>query len=290
MKILFRIAIVLALLAALSIGALILFIDSAAKTTIEQAGTFAMGVDTKVESVQVGFISGKYGLSDLSIANPEGFGADNFFALQNARLEIDNGSLSGDTVVIPEILIEGVTLDIEQTPDGANYAKILENLQRFESGDQEPTSTDEPAGPADPGPDVKFVVRKISMSDVKANVKLDILGKQSEFTVPVPDFTIDNVGNSDDSQSISELLSTILQETLNSVAENGGGLLPEDMVADIKGQLGELESAAGTLMDGVGTDLQNILDGSGDTDDLKKNARDTIKASKEGLKGLLGKD
>lgn len=287
MKILFRIAAVLLLLTVLAFVAFGFFIDSLAKTAVEGGGTFAMGVDTRVESVDVGFMSGKFGMSELNIANPEGFQATDFFSLKTAKLEIDPNSISGDAIVISQILIEGVTLEIEQTPDGANYSKILENLQRFESDQQTPAPTEEPSEPAPAGESLKFIVRNITMQDVKARVKLDVLGKQSDFTIPVPNFTIENLGNTDDSMSVGELITTVLKETLSNVAENGGGLLPENMVADIKGQL---SNSADKLVDDLGSDLQNMLNGNADKDDLKKTAKDSVKDLKQGLKGLLGKD
>lgn len=287
MKILFRIAAVLLILTVLAFVALGFFIDSAAKAAVEEGGTFAMGVDTRVESVDVGFLSGKFGMSELNIANPQGFEAADFFSLKTAKLEIDTSSFSGGAIVIPQILVEGVTLEIEQTPDGANYGKILENLQRFDSGEDEPASPEEPSEPGPAGEAPKFIVHNIKMQDVKAHVKLDVLGKQSDFTIPVPNFTIENLGNTEDSQSITELITTILKETLSSVAENGGGLLPEDMVDDIKDQL---SNSADKLVDDLGADLQNLLKGEGDKDDLKKTAKDTAKELEKGLKGLLGKD
>ncbi len=295
MKILFRIAAVLLILTILAVVIIGFSLNSIAKTAVEEGGTFAMGVDTHVEGVNVGFISGKFGVDNLRIANPEGFEAPEFFSLKTAKLEVDMGSVSGDTIVIPEILIDGITLDIEQNSNGSNYATILDNLKRFESedsgGESTPSDTPPDSGePKPPGQDQKFVVRKISMSNIVANVKVDVLGKQSEFSVPVPAFAMENLGNSDDSQSIADILSTIMQGLLDSVAENGAGILPDGMLDDIKGQLDGLRDSVDTLAEDLGSGLQGVIDGTTDTDDLKESAKETVDKAKEGLKGLFDKD
>ncbi len=291
MKILFRIALVILLLVTLALGGLVYKIDSVAATAIEEGGTVAMGVKTHVGSANIGIIKsfGKVGIEGLTIDNPKGYAEKEFFSLRNAGFQIDPDSFSTDTLVVPEIVIEGVTLAIERTKDGTNYGKILKNLKRFESADG---GTDPSAGEGstETGTEKKFVVRRIKMNDVKANVKLEALGQQQAFTVKVPDFMIENVGTSDDSQSVSDILSLVLKEVLDEVAKSGGDLLPADMIADIQGQLGDLRGTADSVVEDARAGLQGVLDGTVDTKDLKENAKETVDKAKQGLKGLLKKD
>jgi hypothetical protein len=284
MKILFRIALVILVLSGLAIGALILGIDSLAKTAVEEGGSFATGVETRLGSADVGLFSGKFGIEDLSIDNPEGFQDETFFTLAKAGLQVDPESVSGNTIVIPELLIEGVHLSLERTAEGTNYGKILENLERFEQSDgaPEPEPTQEPQ----PGEESQFNVQNIVMRDVTASVKFEALGEKKEVDVKIPDFTIENVGNSEDSQSIGELFSIVLQKALDEVVKNGGSLIPEDMKADVAGRLAEVEALTDSTIEEARQGIQDVLDGTDDGSGLKE----TADKAKQGLKGLLDKD
>lgn len=287
MKILFRIAFVLLALAVIAGVLVALGLDSIAKTAVEKGGTFATGVDTKLESADLSIFGGSLKLSGLTIDNPEGYQDDHFFSLRHAGLQVNPDSVEGDTVEIPEIVVEGLHLTLERTKDGTNYGEILDNLKRFESADSGSAPEEEAQPePAPEGQEKKFVVRDIRISDVQANVIFDALGEQKNVTVKVPDFTLENVGNSEDSQSIADILSRVIQEALNEVVKSGAGLLPDDMLNDVKGKLGEVKSIANQAKEELEAGLQNLLQGDGDTAGLK----DAADKAKEGLKGLLGKD
>src|SRR5262245_21222468 len=132
MKPIVRILLGLALLAVLlGVGAA-LFIDSLAGQAIERGGNHALGVETRLESASVGLVSGEFALSGLSVANPPGFAEPSFFALGGARLELPLSALLEERVIIPELTLDGITLDLERNPQGTNYGAILDNLARFQ--------------------------------------------------------------------------------------------------------------------------------------------------------------
>ena len=70
-KILFRIILGFALVIVLVIAAVLLGIDSIAKSGVEKGASYALGVETKLESIDVRLLDGQIIMDDLNIANPE---------------------------------------------------------------------------------------------------------------------------------------------------------------------------------------------------------------------------
>ena len=286
MKILFRIALVLLVLATLAIGATVFAIDYVFKVAVEEGGTIATGVETRLGSADIQMFSGTFGIEDLSIDNPEGFQDETFFTLKKAGLQVDVESILQDTIEIPELLIEGMHLAIEQTSEGTNYGRILENLKRFEQEDGATPSEEESTQESPPEQEMKLNVQNIAIRDISASVKFEILGEKKEVDIKIPDFTIENVGNGESSQSITSLFSTVLQKALDEVTKNGGDLLPDDLKADVRARLDEVEALTDSTIEEAKKGLQGALDGTDDGSNLKE----TAEKAKQGLKGLLGKD
>ena len=287
MKILFRIGIVLFLLV---IGGFFFVgynLDAFIKSGVENGGTFALGVDTRLAGADLKLMSGDIALDGLEIDNPEGFAAAHFFEMNNAAVSVDRDSLSTDTVRIQQVVLDGITLEVERKGGETNYGQILKNLERFESGETE-TGDETPTEPAPEG-EKKFQVDQIVLKDIKANVRVEVLGDMKEFSVPIPDYTIENVGNADSSQSVGDLLSTVLQDLLDSVVSQGKGLLPEDLLTDMNGKLAGIKDKASELTNDLKTKLDDTFQGL-DADGIKDKAKGTLDAAKEGLNGLLNRD
>ncbi|MEQ9616895.1 MAG: hypothetical protein RLN60_02550 [Phycisphaerales bacterium] len=59
-------------------------VDTLAKHGIERGGTYAMGVETTVDSVDIGIFSGTFEMNGFRVANPEGYARPSFLDLGNA--------------------------------------------------------------------------------------------------------------------------------------------------------------------------------------------------------------
>ena len=71
--------------------------------------------------------------------------------LGTGSVALEMGTLQQPTIEVPSLVIDGLWLDIERTAQGTNYEKILENLERFDTGEAEPAEPTEPSEPPPPG-------------------------------------------------------------------------------------------------------------------------------------------
>jgi AsmA-like protein len=231
--------VVLLLLVGIGAG---LFIDSLAKKAIESGGTHALGVETRLESASLGLISGRFALAGLSVANPAGFAEPDFFALRSTELELSLSTLLEPRITIPSLVLEGITLDLERNASGTNYGAILDSLERFESAPQD----DAAGGPATEGGKT-FLLQRLVIRDVRATVNLIPAGGDlTKLSLAVPEIVVEGLGSE---LSMPQLCALVVKGVVNAAIQAGGGVLPADLLADLRGRMDGLEGAARARVD-----------------------------------------
>ena len=130
MKLLTRFAIGAAVLVVSGLVVLFVYIDQIASSAIEKGTSYALGVDTDVGFVRIGFLTGTVRTGGLDIANPPGFTNDDFLTVDSSRLEVSLESLRKDTVVVSLLAIDGVEVALEQTAGNKSRAARLLGLSR----------------------------------------------------------------------------------------------------------------------------------------------------------------
>lgn len=296
MKKLLRLAFLLVIILIVALVAAIFYIDSLAKTGIEKGATYALGVDTKLDKASVGILSGKFGLSGLQVANPQGFKAPHFLALGDGSVAVSLGSLTGDKIEVPSFKLSNLDVHLEKVNDKANYQVILDNLKKFESKEEKP---------AEPAKDGKrYIVKEVVIENVVIHVDLlPIGGDLTKIDLKIPSITLKDVGSdSDKGVLMGELSNVLVQAVLQAAVEKGAGIIPPDILSGLDGglkQLGGLGDMAGQLAAGAVSEVQKQVGGvmkdvtgeldkaiGGATKDLGKGADDLLK----GVGGLLDKD
>lgn len=241
MKLIKRLLLLFVVLIVLLVGGVYLLLEPAVVTAVEKGGTHALGVETRLASANIGVFAGKFGLQGLSIDNPPGFEAEHFLDLAETAVEVEMGSLMSDRIVIPRVLVSGVTLVLERNATGTNYNVLLEHLESLSGpesdqptggqGEGEGEGETEPESEA--GPDL--LIGEIVLRDIRTEVRMLVIGNERR-TIPIllPEITIRNVGG-EDGAKFEVVYSKLIEELLAAVAAAGGDQLPLDMLNDIKG-------------------------------------------------------
>ena len=240
-----RVLLVVAILLGVALGALFLFLDTLVIQTVERGGKYALGVDTRLESVDIELRSGQFGLHGLSIDNPPGFEREHFFEMSQGLLAVEARSLLQDIVRMPLIEMRGVRIDLDKNRQGSNYQVLLDNLARVSDGEpEEPTTTPEP--PPEPAPDPEeegrtLHIERIALLDIEVHVRLASFGGDvTRISIRTEEILIASPAD----MTVAETYSLIVRALLSTVVTNGAGLLPEDVLQDLGGQLARLPGAA----------------------------------------------
>jgi hypothetical protein len=267
-------------------------IDKITKQGIEKGGTYAMGVDTKLDGVSLGLLSGNLSINGLSVANPEGFKSDHFLSLGDGSVQVTLGSLMGDKVEVPSLKLNHIDIALEKDQGKANYEVILEHLAQVTGGE-------EPA--EDAGEGKKFVIHELIITDV--NVKAEVIGGIS-VPIKIPEIRMTDIGtDSDKGVLLKDLSGIIVTAILATVVEQAGDILPGGIGEGLQGGLaavgdlgdfgvqviGDVTAQAEQI---VGEAVEKLDEGAEQVGEAAKAVGDeagkAVDKLGEGLGGLLG--
>jgi len=267
MKLLFRLIVVLILLVVVVGVVGYLWIDSLAKAGVEKGGTYALGVETRVESLSLSPFSGTMKMGGLNVANPQGFTSPHLMHSGTFDVEVEPGSLFDETIVVKKFELDGLDLHVEQKLPKSNVSVILDNLKRLGGEGAEPKAEEPEEGK-------KVKVDRITIRNVAATFHLPTGPvKLGPLKVEVPVIEMTEV-TSDNAEGVvvSELVGRIVPAVIAAVLEKGQGVVPPDVLNGLRGDLSSLTQVLG-----------------GQTQKLVQNVQGEIrKVLGEGAGGILG--
>ncbi|MHC4645977.1 MAG: hypothetical protein ACYTBJ_10765 [Planctomycetota bacterium] len=244
--------IVLVILVGISVH---LFVDRALKMGIEVAGTKALNVAVSVDDVDLSILGGSVGFGNLVIDNPEGYRHDRLLELKDAHVAVRLKSLMSDVVNIKDIKLVGVNVVLEQKGLSNNLQDIVKSIP---AGDEKKEA--EPSGK-------KLHIDNLELSEVEVKVKfLPVPGRVDTIPIKLDPIRMTHLG-SDDKLDAAGLMGKILVAIAGGIAEQGAGILPDEIIGSLRGELKRLGSASADLgkdvLDGTKDIGKGITDGIG---------------------------
>jgi len=267
-------------------------IDSIAKATIEKGGSYATGVETTVDSTDISLLGGTFQMTGFDIGNPEGFTSPHFLGMQETKVALSVGSLTKESIRLPELTLRQIDVYLEGSGQAANYNQILNNLKRFESGEK---PKDDGGGKGGSGK--TFVIDVLTIDGVEVNVAgiPGIAQAVGDVTVNVPRIELNGVG-SQGGLSMAELIDLIVKTVLSATVEAGGGIIPADVLNELGSGLEGLESLGdlgitaigdvGEVAGQIGEEATKAIEGA--ADEAGKAIDDAAKQIEKGIGDLLG--
>lgn len=271
----------LILLIVIIVVGVFIYIDAIAKSAIERGATYALGVNTSLDSADVQVFQGQVELAKLNVSNPDGYASDHFLDLGTGNMRVTLGSLRQDVVHVPHLRLIGADINLEKKAGAANYQVILDNLKKLQ-GDQ-------------PREGKRFIIDELVIRDV--DVHVDLLSAAglggaddlTRVTVPIDEVKLEDVGKQDGrGVTIGELSGLVLKAMLASAVEKGAGLIPDDVIGELRGKLTELANLD-RLVERI--DLGNLEKTArelGLPSDVSKDIGDRAQQELDKAKGKLG--
>ncbi len=303
-KLLLVLVILVVLLVVIGGVALFSYVDKIAKAGIEKGGTYALGVPTTLGSADVGIFGGTFAMNDLKVANVQGFPGPHFFSLGDGSVAVSLSTLRENTVVLPHLKLDAIDVRLEKKDGATNYGVILENLKKVSGG-----GSDKPAPQPAPSKDEKrFVVNDLSITKVTVSIDLMESGSAGaalvplqKITIPIDAIKLQNVGKTGQGVAgsgvtMSELANIIVQAVIGAAVENGAGVIPGEILGDLKGRLASLGDLSKLDMKVLGDVKGTVQDLTKTTEEVKKKVEDVAKQgekavddAKKALEGLIPK-
>ena len=197
-------------------------------------------------------------------------------------------------VELPRLSFDDLTVSLQKKNSKANYAVILDNLNKLKSSGS--------AGGSSSNSDKRFVIKDLTLKNIRVGVDLvggpGKIGDLTKLNIPIQEIHLQNVGQTGTGVggtgvTMEQLASIIVQAVLGAAAEKGGGILPADMLGDLQGglaNLGGLDKIGMQVLadpkgavQKIGTDAANkaLEQGKKQVDDAAKKAIDLIPGMKK---------
>lgn len=251
-------------------------IDKFLKVGIEKGGTYATGVPTTVDTVEVSLTKGTFDMAGFQLANPPGFDTPHFMALSDTSVQMDTGATDMKTITLTSLTLGGIDLILDKGQDPSNYNTILNSLKRFESGEKGPPPAESES--------IRVIIETLVIEDV--DVRLANMPGVSMLTgdvaVNIPRIELKNVGK-DEPMGMGEVIGLVVKTVLAASVQAGGGIIPGDVLGELTGGLGSLESLSDMGIEAVGElgrqieeQLGGVMDQAGQAIDQARKAGEDI--------------
>jgi len=231
-------------------------------------------VGVGVDDVDLSVLKGRISLQNLTIDNPPGYQHDKLLELSRADILLNAKSLLEDVVNITNITLDGGNVVIEQRGvSGNNLQDIIEKL---------PEEDPEPTGK-------KLHIDTLEVINAEVRVKLlPIPGKLDTLSFKLAPIKLTDLGGENGFDSVA-LTRTVLLAIAGKIAEQGAGVLPDEMLGPLVSELSQFGALPATLLKmlGAGADFSTGA-GKGISEGVLKGAEDIGKGISEGMKALLG--
>lgn len=225
LKIIGVVLVVLVLAAVLVVG---FKLGSMIKAGVETVGPKFTGGPVTLEKAFVRPFSGKGRLQGLVIGNPKGYETPSAFELGEVAVKLDVGSLTGDTILIENIYIEGPEITFEKSLKKSNIAQILESVSGGDSENAPAEAEEEKPekAPAEEAEGKKVIINHVLLKGAKVKLSTGLLMGKA-VTLSLPPIELNDIGKEQGgasfSEAISEILTAILDGVTEIVSDAGGG-------------------------------------------------------------------
>jgi hypothetical protein len=209
---------VLVLLLAAILVVVIFQLGAVVKSAVETMGPKFTGGTVTLESAHIRPLRGKAMLKGLVVGNPAGFQTPSAMELGELRFDMDPASVTADTILIHEILVDGpqITLEMNGFKDN-NLSAIQRNVAAATpKSTTEPQTTPTPTPEPEQGqaPAKKVVIENLIVRNGKIRISSGLM-QGGAITVPLPEIHLRDIGK-DKETSIPEAISMIISEILNA--------------------------------------------------------------------------
>jgi hypothetical protein len=242
-------------------------LDKLVKVGVEKGGTLVLGVPTSLDKATVSIRGGTVGLDGLVLASPEGFDSPEMFRLGHAHTTVEIGSLTGDEIVVHEVVIDGPEITLEFSGGKSNWGTVLDNLESEPAEEEKEMSQ-----------------KKIRVDLIRfANAKIRVAGipLAGTATVPLPTLVITEFRTADSGgATVRNVLADVIRSLYGSILGTVKGIVPAEELQKLGAGALSLVGDAGGLVKDAGSGLGGAAGGA---------AKDATGAAAGAAKGAADK-
>lgn len=241
------------------------YLGSVVREVVETRGTEALGVPVTLGSASVMPFSGSGKLTELTIANPEGFEGPHAFRLGRLDVNVDTGTLMEDTVVVHSISIDSPDINYVMNREGANLQRIVSWAQNARSN--EGTAGDRQVSEA-PSSGKKVIIERLTIRN--ASVTMDVnVGQESVVRdITLDEIVLTDIGKATNGATAKQIAQVILQEITKQLENKGmtgiRGQVKQEIRSKVQDRMEQKMEGLDPAIQNKARELLNTVPGMGE--------------------------
>lgn len=233
---------------------------------VEEYGSDVTQTDVSLADAEVDIASGEGALSGLTVGNPSGFNTDSAFSLGQIAVKLDTDSVTGNTIVIREILVANPEVTYELGESGSNIDAIRENVDSFMAAQGGGGSATESGGSDEAGAERKLVIEDLYIRGGTVNVSATFL-EGEQLSAGLPEIHLQDIGKDSGGATPEEVVGQIIASLGDATGKAISGLNLDALRQGVQGATGLIQEgvgAAGGAAGAAGGALEEGAEEAGD--------------------------
>jgi uncharacterized protein involved in outer membrane biogenesis len=215
-------------------------LDALVARRIEQEGTRVLGAPVRVAGVDLSLREGTGRIRDLRVGNPEGFGDEEAFTLEEITIQVDLDSLTGSPVRLRRVDVETTAVNLEIDEVGRS------NLDAIARHAREAPKDGGGEQPMEEQPERRIAIERLHFAGGAVSILRP--GIDEPDRVELPGFDRSDVGGAQGATG-GEIANVFVQALTRQVAASAAGREVERAVKEKLG--GAAGEAAGSVVRGL---------------------------------------
>lgn len=226
------------------------YLSDIIKEGINTKGPEIAGVPVSVDGVSLSVLGGTAEITGLTVGNPDGFKADHALKLGRVSVSLDIQSLTSDTILIREIIVDQPSIVYEFSANGSNINALQRQISKPKpqaevASEKYKTNKSNSAK--------KVVIERVLISN--GQVRPEMAG--AGVTVPLPTVELTDIGKEKGGTSTADAAKKILSALVSELR----GIDPKTF---IKGAIGSIQETGDALKE-QGKALEDDIKGTVDS-------------------------
>ena len=230
------------------------------KTAVNKYGPQITKTEVSLKDVGISIFSAEAVLKDFRLGNPKGFKSPYAVRVGKVYVDVDETSLTGDTIIIDKIEVVAPEIIYERSLKTDNFKSLLNNVQSTAS---EKKATGKESGEGDGGK--KIMIRDFLMRDAKLSLAVTMADVRS-VDAEIPEIHLKDLGKEKGGITPAEAFEKVLAALYKTVTSpgisNALNASIKNLGADLKASGEDVKKQAEDAGKKLGTDL-DALKGAG---------------------------
>ena len=232
------------------------------KMAVNTYGPKITNTELRVDDVGISLFSAEAKLKRFFLGNPKGFKSPSAMKVSSIFVDVDQGSITKDPIIINRIEVIGPEITYEKRGKSDNFQSILNNVQKNvpQKGSAKKETAKEGAGK-------QLIINNFIVKKGKVNLAVampgGVLGDQ-EIKADLPDIHLKDIGKKKGGASAAEVAKEIVAALYGKIQSPAViGALQEQLKslggAPVKAAEEALKGATG-VVEGTGKDAGDVAD------------------------------